>query len=177
MTLNYSEKGDMGAHEFMIYCIVRGIKPRVILEIGIRSGVSTLAMCKALEDGNLHSEYHCCDINPSAKKVQGKTEVPLIFEIMSSNDLALKWNKVIDILFIDGCHEYSQVKRDYANFGKFVKLNGFVFFHDTYPPIDKRTPNYCWDAYKILTDLRGDSSIEFVTFPYSYGLTVCRKVK
>lgn len=177
MIPNYSDKGDMAAHELMIYCIVRGIKPRSILEIGIRGGVSTLAICKALEDGNLDSKYYCCDVNPSVKVVQARTKILLIFKIMSSDELALIWDQSIDLLFIDGCHEYSQVKRDYLNFSKFVRKDGFIFLHDTKPPSQKyAVPAYCWDAYKILGDLKKDKQIEFVTFPYSFGLTVCRKI-
>ena len=173
---NYNDKGDMNAHKLMIYCITRGLKPKVILEIGIRSGVSTMAMCRAIEDGEMDVDYHCCDIDKKCENVQKATTVFLNFHIMTSDTLAKKWNKKIDILFIDGCHKYEQVVRDYFNFSKFVNSNGFIFLHDTNPPSEKyTTPNYCWDAYKILEDLKKDKSIEFVTFPYSYGLTVCRK--
>ena len=177
MLTNYSNNNDMAAHEFMIYCIVRGIKPKSILEIGVRSGISTLAICEAIIDGELIVDYNCCEINERCRQVQTRTKAPLTFHIMSSDQLAEKWNKKIDLLFIDGCHEYSQVKKDYLNFGKFVNPNGFIFFHDTYPPSTKYiTPSYCWDAYKILGDLKKDSTIEFITFPYSFGLTVCRKL-
>lgn len=174
--INYSDKGDMAAHEPMIYGIVRGIKPKAILEIGVRSGVSTRVMCKAIEDGKMEVDYHCCDIDEKSKNVQGKTKVPLNFHIMFSDELARKWDREIDILFIDGFHQYAQVTRDYTNFSKFVRSNGFIFLHDTYPPSEKyKSPNYCWDAYKVLEDLKEDRSIEFITFPYSFGLTVCRK--
>lgn len=174
--MNYSDQGDMGAHRLMIYNIVRGIKPKAILEIGIRSGVSTMAMCEAIEDGKMEVDYHCCDVDEKCENIQSQTTVPLNFHIMLSDELAKQWNKKIDILFIDGGHKYEQVVRDYFNFSEFVKPNGFIFLHDTNPPSKKyTTPNYCWDAYKILEDLKEDRSIEFVTFPYSYGLTVCRK--
>lgn len=176
ISLDYSDKGDMAAHKLMIYSIVRGVKPKRILEIGIRSGISTMAMCKAIEDGRMDVDYHCCDVDGKSQNIQSKTKVPLSFHIMLSDELAYKWDKDIDILFIDGSHQYAQVIRDYVNFSKFVRSNGFIFLHDTNPPSKKyMTPNYCWDAYKVLEDLKVDPSIEFVTFPYSYGLTVCRK--
>ena len=176
-SLIYSKNNDMAAHEFMLYCIVRGIRPKSILEIGIRSGVSTMAMCNAIIDECLKVDYHCCDINERSKAVQKKTSVPLIFHIMQSDDLAQKWSKQIDILFIDGDHEYQQVKRDYFNFREFVNPNGFIFLHDTYPSSEKyKSENYCRDAYKILEDLKKDDTVEFVTFPYSNGLTVVRKL-
>jgi len=174
----YSDVGDMASHEFLIYNIIRGIKPKAILEIGIRAGVSTMAICRALEDQQAHGiEYHCCDIDESCKRVQRSTPIPLTFHIMSSNELANKWTTPLDVLFIDGYHKYEQVRLDYNNFSPFVNKDGFIFFHDTFPGSESRkTEGWCWDAYKILEDLKKDTSIEFVTFPYSYGLTVCRKL-
>ena len=179
MIPSYSDKGTMRAHELMIYCIVRGLKPKAILEIGVGPGVSTLAMCGAIEDGKMEVDYHCCEIvGGRCVEVQAKTKVPLNFHIMTSDCLAKEWNKTIDILFIDGYHEYTQVQRDYFNFSKFVRQDGFIFLHDTHPPSEKYTSvKYCWDAYKILGDLKEDKTIEFITIPYEYGLTICRKLK
>lgn len=172
----YSNIGDMASHEFMIYCVVRGIKPKSVLEIGIRAGVSTQAICSALQDEKIECKYHCCDIDATAKAVQRRIEIPLIFHIMTSDKLSLVWNHQIDLLFIDGYHEFGQVKRDYDNFGKFVSKGGFIFFHDTFPPSEKhKQQKYCGDAFKILDILENDNSVETITFPYSYGLTVCRK--
>jgi hypothetical protein len=36
------------------------------------------------------------------------------------------------MLFIDGEHEYEQVKRDFEAWSPFVRPNGYVAFHDTY---------------------------------------------
>ena len=41
------------------------------------------------------------------------------------------WNKPIDILHIDGFHEYSSVKKDFYTWAKFVTDNGVVLLHDT----------------------------------------------
>lgn len=124
----YNGSGDMSPHEFMIYSVVRGIKPARILEIGIRGGVSTLAMCRALEDGKFSCEYHACDINSNSLKVQYNTTIPLIFHIMSSDRLFSSWSYAIDLLFIDGDHRFEQVKRDYEHFVKFVSKGGLYFF-------------------------------------------------
>ena len=179
----YDKSSDMSMHEFTIYSITRGIKPYTILEIGIRSGVSTTAICCALQDEYSISEqkkvkYHCCDIDSSCRKVQKKVSIPLIFHVTSSDKLATTWKSPIDLLFIDGCHEYQQVKRDYFNFSKYVRKNGFIFLHDTCPPNERyKSPKFCWNAYKILDDISVDNSVEHITLPYSFGLTVCRKLK
>lgn len=36
----------------------------------------------------------------------------------------------IDFIYIDGCHEYSQVKKDIQNYKPIIKTNGFITGHD-----------------------------------------------
>lgn len=178
----FEDGGDMKAHEFFLYSLVRGVRPECILEIGVRSGVSTFAMTQALVDGKInYREYIACDIDPACKELQ--LPVPVKFEIMPSDELASIWYHKyndISILLIDGLHEISQVRRDFYHFYPFVKRNGYILFHDTYPPTeDDKNPGACWDAYKIISDLNNYvmlHEIEYVTLAYSYGLTVCRKL-
>ena len=48
--------------------------------------------------------------------------------------VAKTWDKEIDILHIDGLHDYSAVKSDYLLWEKFVKASGTIMFHDTCVP-------------------------------------------
>lgn len=47
-----------------------------------------------------------------------------------SLEVAREWNKPIDILFIDGSHEYDDVKADFNAFYPHVKKGGIIAFHD-----------------------------------------------
>ena len=47
-----------------------------------------------------------------------------------SLEVARTWNMPIDILFIDGSHEYHDVKADFEAFFPFVKAGGIIAFHD-----------------------------------------------
>ena len=47
-----------------------------------------------------------------------------------SIQVAATWDKPIDILFIDGSHEYQDVKADFEAFYPYVKKNGTIAFHD-----------------------------------------------
>lgn len=49
---------------------------------------------------------------------------------MHSLDAAKKWDRPIDILFIDGSHEYEDVKADFFAFYPFVKPGGIIALHD-----------------------------------------------
>ncbi|MBL7849470.1 MAG: class I SAM-dependent methyltransferase [Cyclobacteriaceae bacterium] len=44
--------------------------------------------------------------------------------------VAQSWTRPIDILFIDGSHEYEDVKADFHAFYPHVKRNGIIAFHD-----------------------------------------------
>ena len=48
--------------------------------------------------------------------------------------VAQTWDKEIDILHIDGLHNYDAVKTDYLLWKKFVNLSGVIMLHDTCVP-------------------------------------------
>lgn len=52
-----------------------------------------------------------------------------------SDDAAKDWNlkDVICVLFIDGCHDYDQVKKDYYNYKPFMISGCLIAFHDYNP--------------------------------------------
>ena len=176
MKLFFNPSDDMGPHISLIHTIVKNLSPDVVLEIGVRSGVSTKAIMSGMLESETPGEYHGCDINHNVKlpQIYGNS----LLHIMTSDNLALLWTKKLDILFIDGSHEYSQVKKDYLNFSKFLSLNGIMFFHDTYPPEEKyKSQSLCGTAYKILNDIKQDKRFECITLPYSFGLTICRRIE
>jgi predicted O-methyltransferase YrrM len=50
-----------------------------------------------------------------------------------STELAGEWNKPINLLFIDGSHDYLDVLNDLENFFPFVVRGGMIAFHDVDP--------------------------------------------
>jgi len=181
--LEMNKPGVMRRHVLTLYNLVRNLKPECIVEIGTGEGVSTMAIAQAIrdtqrfDDNQYQCDFNTCDINPDVQGVGEHCVAPVRFHIMPSDYLATIWDRPIQFLFIDGCHEYQQVLRDYRNFWRWIPINGFVLFHDTYPPSEEyMSKEYSWDTYKILTDLRKQSSVEMVTLPFSFGLTICRKL-
>jgi len=51
----------------------------------------------------------------------------------TADDFIKEFQNPIDVLFIDGSHEYDYVKRDIAALCPLVKKNGIVMFHDYHP--------------------------------------------
>lgn len=50
-----------------------------------------------------------------------------------SKDIAKEWKHPINMLFIDGSHEYSDVLNDFECFFPFVNRGGLIAFHDVDP--------------------------------------------
>ena len=48
-----------------------------------------------------------------------------------SYDVAENWSTPIDLLFIDGDHEYEAVKRDFEDWSPHLREGGIIIFHDT----------------------------------------------
>lgn len=48
----------------------------------------------------------------------------------NSWEIARKWSKKIDILFIDGDHRYETVKKDFASWESYLVKGGFILMHD-----------------------------------------------
>lgn len=48
-----------------------------------------------------------------------------------SFNIAKRWNKDIDFLFIDGSHKYEDVKKDFEDWAKFLIKGGYILFHDS----------------------------------------------
>jgi len=55
------------------------------------------------------------------------------FELIQglSFEVVKKWNKPIDLLWIDGNHDYEAVKQDYQQWEPFLKVGGIIAFHDS----------------------------------------------
>ena len=90
----------------------------------------------------------------------------------------------IDLLFIDACHDFKQVYKDFLNYSNFVREGtGLILIHDTHP-INRRLcrPGYCSDSWKLARLIRHDPDLrkrfEIVTLPGPYaGLSIIRKSK
>jgi len=127
----------------------------VVVEIGSWLGKSTLVLAKGLK--NKHSpKLYCIDPfnadgdDPSAviyAKRMDSIEISLaekfihnmkknhVFGIVEtlqgySYDFVNGFSKTIDLLFIDGNHEYEAVLRDFLDWSSLVKPQGIIAFHD-----------------------------------------------
>lgn len=167
-------------HHAIIEAIASHMKPDVYVELGI-------AVCGTLNRVVPHAkEVYACDL--AAHNLGNIHEPERVNFYAETTDLfAERWkrdvNKAIDLCFIDADHSFSAVKKDVANFLPFLKTStGLMLLHDTWPPTPEHTSfNNCGDCFKIkewLRDLNKKeyfSSLEIVTIPAQFGLTIIRK--
>ncbi len=105
----------------------------IIVDIGTAAGGSALIMAMASKPtvrvftiDPAHNENFVENINKF--NLSDKIEY-LNFTSIKSFD---NWNLEIDLLFIDGVHNYDGVKSDFETFGSKVKKGGVVAFHDIF---------------------------------------------
>ena len=83
-----------------------------------------------------------------------------------------------DLVFIDGLHEYNQVKKDILNSLKFLNPNGIVLVHDCLPSSMSKqaVPRYrmSWNGnvWKAIVDLRCEKNIEIFTCEIDQGIAI-----
>lgn len=120
--------------------LINRIKPEVTVELGVDYGYSSLVM--ALCQDNPVYGIDCFDISKHGERqdldyefvMSAKEKLKLSnLEIIKGyfDDVAKTWNKEIDLLHIDGLHDYENCRNDCETWSPFLKEDGVIIFHDT----------------------------------------------
>jgi len=102
---------------------------------------------------------------------------------MTSDDFFLDNNNFFDCIFIDGLHEYNQVKKDIKNSLKFLKNDGIIFLHDCLPRslFEQAVPRsqYIWtgDVWKAIVEVRTYENVDTCVCFIDMGLGIIVKRK
>jgi cephalosporin hydroxylase len=143
-----------------------------VIELGTRTGVSTIAWLYGLEQtgGRLTSididEKPAIADHPSWTFIQGDDLDP---DIVMGLDPA-------DIVFIDTSHLYEQTIAELRMYRWLVKPGGFLVLHDTELPVPETAPagHPLFPVRKALTEFCADEGYEFVNIPECWGLGIVR---
>jgi len=92
----------------------------------------------------------------------------------SSLDFIEQFDKTgFAIVFLDGCHDYGVVIKEFYFFYKRLNLGGMIFLHDTSPLKEKMLRHgACSDCYKVRQEIeqkRDKLDCDVMTWPYSCG--------
>ena len=99
----------------------------------------------------------------------------------TSDDFFLENKKKFDLVFIDGLHTYTQVKKDILNSVKFLNTNGIILVHDCLPDTMSKqaVPRYKmqWngDVWKAIVDLRQNPELDIYTCEIDQGIGIIKK--
>lgn len=102
--------------------------------------------------------------------------------IRDTSDNFFKYNKSkFDIIFIDGLHEYNQVKKDIKNSLNVLNDNGVIFLHDCMPMhlIYQAHPqshiNFNGDVWKNITEIRHEANLDTYVIFADHGIGMILK--
>jgi predicted O-methyltransferase YrrM len=136
----------LGDSSYLLYGLVRSMKPEVCVEIGSARGRSACFIGMALKENGRGKLFA---IDPHRQTSWNDLESNDTFEIMKTNlaaihvtnqveivrmtseEAARGWSRQIDMIFIDGDHSYEGIKRDWELFLPYLTNFGVVIFHDT----------------------------------------------
>lgn len=99
---------------------------------------------------------------------------------LTSDDFFIENNRTFDVIFIDGFHTYSQVKKDTINSSKCLNTGGLILLHDFLPanwkaalPNDLKQVSPFWngDCFKFAFELI-DNNIDFKILNIDHGIMV-----
>ena len=88
-----------------------------------------------------------------------------------------------DVIFIDGLHEYEQVRRDCVNALACLADGGWIAFHDFLPRnwkeqhVPRLQAEWTGDCWKMAVELAESDEIDFRIFTIDYGVGVMRPKK
>jgi len=127
-------------HNVFADWLVKAIKPKTIVDLGVDYGYSTFTFALP----QIGTVYGIDNFKPDAQTGPHLDQKQKVSEMLTQLDLnnvkiiegdfseiAKNWNMPIDILHIDGYHEYNSVKENFDTWSKFLNENGVVLFHNT----------------------------------------------
>jgi predicted O-methyltransferase YrrM len=133
----FTAPSEMSIDErLLLYALVRGLRPRRILEIGSREGGSASIMANALEDVGQDGRIVGLDPQPKvsvpASRFHGRFEVIAAASPAGLPAARERAGEPFDFALIDGLHTYDQVVQDIAACLPHLADGAYLVFHDAF---------------------------------------------
>jgi hypothetical protein len=100
-----------------------------------------------------------------------------------TSDFFFKNNTIFfDVIFIDGLHEYTQVRKDFLNSLKFLKNDGCIIIHDLIPRtwleehVPRLSSTWCGDIWKISYEIKKAKHLTFELLLVDFGVGIVKKI-
>ena len=167
-------------HAPFSFWLIEALSPRTLVELGTHSGYSYFSFCQAVQElnlgtrcyavdtwkGDVHSGFYGEDIFQEVRSYNEQQYSAFSMLIRSSFDQALDQfdDGSIDLLHIDGCHFYQDVKHDFETWRPKLSDRGVILFHDT------NVRNLDFGVFKLWQELAGE--YQHFEFVHGHGLGV-----
>ena len=176
---------DSDRHVLTCFSMAMQIHAKKILELGVRTGNTTLPfLCAAKELGGM---VHSVDLDPTTFRCPDDLRV--YWKFFQSD--AIAWleqqrdqSAQYDLVYIDDWHAYDHVRRELQIIDSMVTPSSIILLHDlmySNAQPDYRSDHSTADAqwagggpYRAVSELDPDIW-EWATVPINHGLTVLRK--
>lgn len=129
LDLSKFRPSDIYEHLEYLYDTVIQMRPRTILELGVRGGESTRAFAEACQDLELEGtppRLISIDIMDCSRVCNYPNWI-----FMQGDDRAFMFKSPVDILFIDTSHEYVHTIQELELYSPAVVSGGKIIMHDT----------------------------------------------
>lgn len=133
----FSEPHDMSVGDrIVLYGLIRGLKPRTYLEIGVRWGGSARLVATAMAANGFGRavglDPNLGEFRPTPAELNGHYVTLEGYSPEDTGKAAQMVGGRLDFVFIDAVHTYSAVKADLAGVVPFLSDGGYILFHDAY---------------------------------------------
>jgi len=150
-------------------------RPKLLVELGTHSGISYCAFCQSVQELNIDTRCYAIDTWQGDEHA-GFYPPEVLAELRFYHDaryggfsqlLQATFDSAaeqfgtgtVDLLHIDGCHTYNEVKHDFENWHEKLSEQALVLFHDT----AERGNDF--GVWKLWDELRG----RYPSFEFFHG--------
>jgi len=159
---------DIHEHIQTLHLLTIELNLKNILELGTRTGESTIALLLAAKEINGKVTSIDIDSCQEAKEKVEKLDLKSHWNFIQTDDLEMEWDDQIDHLFIDTSHTYDQTLAELEKFEPLVRKGGLISLHDiiSCPPVLRAIDDY----------ISKRNDIKFYKFVHNNGLAILRKI-
>lgn len=161
---------DTNSHKFLIYGLIRSLKPEVVVEVGCFVGGTSVWIARALQENGTGMLYAIDDFSLSKDSKQilsynlGACNVGPVVRLIEGRSDEVEWPVKVDFAFVDGLHSYEGCKRDVE---KAVESGArCIAVHDT---VD------WWGPRRWAEEFRSMDGWDLLEFYHESGLSIATK--
>jgi hypothetical protein len=166
-------------HTPVMKFIIRELKPKVFVELGVHNGFSYFVGCQAIRECQLSTKSFAIDhwLGDSQAGFFDDNVFPSVITLNQkysefSNLLKMKFDEALDqfenssieLLHIDGFHSYESVKKDFIGWLPKMSSNAIILLHDIH--VRRNT----FGVYKFWGEIK--DQFQTMEFTNSHGLGI-----